>query len=400
MDGLRSASKKVFQLLCLIGLIFQIIMISSKYFEYKTNSRLRATFFTNIRVPNVIICFRYSDILDYRKLNEETGLNLNRSERQVYLIMSQVTVGQILQYTPAETELLQSITYRINNSYRVYNLKGSETKSLVKISKFYQQESICYSLQFNNSHRTIEFIKTANAPSSTGFLYHLKIGDAFNGSDVIQVSLSKGVYEIDSIIYSPVFFRLKNYVKRKESFTEAALTFAWYRIERLPIPWDTNCDIEVYPGDSKCWIPCLEKGLSDFGVDRLPFYTRYFDPIDRKPLSHIDLQNETLDRAFVEMGYDLCRKCWTTPCSEEFATTTLIHKSLFARQQEFSIKIMAPEEPDIDIMAEKSLSFEEFVIYISSCVGIWFGISINQLDPFKAMRRWNSCGSGKHSDGI
>src|SRR5207302_906477 len=63
----------LYRVLCLVGLSFQLYEVLKLYLEYNTVSDIEISVPVKLTPPDVSICIRYVDIVDYNLLFQEKG---------------------------------------------------------------------------------------------------------------------------------------------------------------------------------------------------------------------------------------------------------------------------------------------------------------------------------------
>lgn len=79
---------------------------------------------------------------------------------------------------------------------------------------------------------------------------------------------------------------------------------------------------------------------------------------------------------------DICSKiCNQKACKETFSVTD-VSSSEYLQNGLISIGSSCSNKPVVTIEYLPRITFMEFVMYISSSLGIWFGISVLSINPF------------------
>ena len=377
-----------FRLACLCGLLMQIFSISVKFFAYTTIARLETDVgnkpFTS---PDFILCLPYTDLLDYERIQRETGLRADRrSDHELMLLTSRLTVAQLLKYTPPADALTNWIRYRVNTSLLIQTASNqSAVRRLMDVDKFLLQEFMCYNSKRRDTDRlSFAVQRVGSALHDSHLVYEVRVGHAMRAASRYRLVLTTGRFDYLSMVYCPVVERLSHDASLR--FTSASFAFTRFDMHLLPVPWDTACLTEEYVTDDVCWFPCLADAISQqTGLDRVSFNTRSSRPMARRVLSLHDLRNESVDQAFVRANMETCSRCFYHVCHKRFTSTVLHHTSLAVAEHEFAVRILSPAEPQVSVFTEKLLSPEEYLIFLTSCFGVWFGLSLASLNPFSSL---------------
>jgi len=158
----------------------------------------------------------------------------------------------------------------------------------------------------------------------------------------------------------------------------------WIKIHLQPYPYDTDCSHGN--GRFYCMRYCIKQKL--LKINRVPFteITRECElPFigHLYPVRPIDITNNTI-QDFVYDSETSCEKeCRQRPCQLFFTRTVL--SCFLDKRFNYSTRIKANchDKPVTEIITVVNFDLFQLIIYVSSCFGIWFGISIISLDPTK-----------------
>lgn len=140
----------------------------------------------------------------------------------------------------------------------------------------------------------------------------------------------------------------------------------------LPAPFPSNCfNYPLYDGQRTCVKQCTMK-RAQLTFNKVPFNQIIVEPLNFKHISHWDTQNETLSRQ-LNMIEDFCRlKCPKWNCYVTHAITN--HE--IAPSNDLTISVFMSSLPSISIRNLIKIRFSEALIYVLSCLGTWYGVSI------------------------
>ena len=158
----------------------------------------------------------------------------------------------------------------------------------------------------------------------------------------------------------------------------------------LPIPYDTEC-IEYEPMGFKNANDCMAKCLttkSMVAFNKMPFSVILNDTLQndgQKEVSVNDLMNQTVSRTYVEIEHECVNQCNNPDCEFDISMTTVNYDQFEGDSIKFEIGV--PKEPLFNLRYYAATSLEEFILYSSSIVSIWFGFSIMSFNPFGVAKR-------------
>lgn len=393
----------VFLLFCLGGCVYQVITISIDYGQYITTSRVQRWVPTEHQAPNIAVCMRYTDVLDAGRLREEKGLDLDLAQGNETIMQeltAKLTIADLFEFTPPIDKIFSGCDYRKRGSSLVVSEDGNQCNRIYNVSKFYLQEFICYRFGLTDSPK-YNFDAISSSLYFSGMLYQLRLNRTiFRSLEILKLIAFYGDYPSFSAKLAKsthADFDQQTNLSYYNSFT---VTFTLYETQLLPRPYDTNCnDSDTWTGQdigsAICLQNCLLQALSK--IKRTPFSGIISDPLKLSHFSGLDFEDPDKRKLF-ENENSACRQ----PCSyrecEFYYTTTDVLKER-GSQKELWVKVMITYVPAVKINTDARTSFSEYLIYVCSCLGTWFGLSIRHLNPFggpatkaykRNRRKWKS----------
>lgn len=211
--------------------------------------------------------------------------------------------------------------------------------------------------------------------------------------------------------------QMKNYYRFQ-------MTYNTLQIERLPSPYDTNCldykeeagifsaiecrnvcllnrtlsRIKKIPFSITVWnateiyLSYIESGEFtpevDFAIDfyatRQEFYSSL---MNFKHLSNLDMAKADISDRMVAIEDECNRECFRPDCYETLTMTKVYYdypeKEESVEKIPLTFEVMVPTKPSIRIIHGVKMSLTEYLVSVLSCFGIWFGLSVLSVNPFK-----------------
>ena len=158
----------------------------------------------------------------------------------------------------------------------------------------------------------------------------------------------------------------------------------------LPAPFETDC-IDYKPLGFLNAHDCMEKCLKSRTIesfDKMPFsviLNDTFENTNKKEVSLNDLMNETNSRTYVQIERECTEKCHRSDCQFDISMTTVNYDEFTGNSIKFEIGV--PKQPLFVLEYNEDTSLEEFIIYSSSIVSVWFGFCIMSFNPFDTIRK-------------
>lgn len=149
----------------------------------------------------------------------------------------------------------------------------------------------------------------------------------------------------------------------------------------LPPPFATQCsDYQNNNGSRKsCFNDCIDREVQKtFG--KVPFNVPRVQSCDLRPVNGEDISNVTFTK-ILDALEDRCDIfCSRMTCIDHFYTTSLQKEE----KDEFgvvSLQVTAPKAAEITVTNTPTLTFTDFFVYVTSCFGTWFGLSVLSFQP-------------------
>ena len=152
-----------------------------------------------------------------------------------------------------------------------------------------------------------------------------------------------------------------------------------YSIKSLPKPYDTNCVKEEEKEYALCHRKCNIAAFERHGYFPSNEYT--IRPLQMKHLNQEALRNKTLV-GDIKLESEAClKKCSRKGCSYWYSVTG-VESFSYLNNHTIELGSTCSNRPAVDIQFQRKITIMEFVMYVSSSLGIWFGISILSINPF------------------
>ena len=358
----------VFVFLSACGFGFQVYDLASSYFSYTTRTSVDIAMPLRLVTPDVSVCIKYRDI--YRG-----ALNV-----------SNVTIADIFDGTPDPLSLLSLCIHRYVNSYEAKIVNGTAAcNELFKIGKFYFAQYVCYRFEKviadtkdREGYQRFAFQNIANSLIYQGMFYGLFIDKSvIEGADLFKVAVhAHASWPNEAIAAAPNFNRFSDDVAR---YNLVRAFYSTIEIIRMPPPYDTQCMVYPY-GWKGCENICVREGTIEI-FNKVPFTTIESEAMDIGHIGNamIAQKNNTLALDALE---EKCQKvCHRAECNSLFFTTSIL-KEERSSYDLFAVLVQAPITPRVKVTRTPSSTMTDFLVYITSCVGTWFGISAMSLNPF------------------
>ena len=160
-----------------------------------------------------------------------------------------------------------------------------------------------------------------------------------------------------------------------------SITYYYVDIVRLPPPYPAKC--MIYAGmDHKIedQYSCLDVCIINATIAKLrkvPFTQVVTERYDLHHVTVSDIRNQTFWNALYALEQECTEKCKRPDCRNIFMATDVASSAF----RTFRLIVNVPNEPSYDIEFLPGFTFLSVLIYITSSVSTWLGLSIVGMNP-------------------
>ena len=380
----------VFKIFCLVGFLYQVTDISIEYFAYRTSTKVALQLENKFINPAIVICSRYTDIIDrsnYKKYGIHSKARYITSEHLTD--MSKLTIKDIFELTPHTNKTIIGCQFR-TNVYNMDSYNRDQCYSMFQVTKYQEGAFICYQFQTRIPDNQFNCEQVALSFHSYNELYGIQLHPRFLLSNRIKLISFIPDVGSDSLFNLPIISRrfyspLVRYGSGSPDSSIAnyiALSGEIYSIIRLKKPYDTACRRNHKDTEYVCRKMCNIASFKRHGI--FPPNELTTDPL---PLKHsktvVTSLNTTLLRDIKMRNQKCMRACKGHSMCEDWYTVTLANLSPVRYFDTISISSVCSKRPAVIVQYLPKVVLIDFIMYISSSFGIWFGFSILSINPFK-----------------
>lgn len=196
----------------LVGLIWQVILITKLYLSYDVVTMTEIKIPYNVHPVAIIYCPFLPWIMDMKKMNEivterklDFVLPTDLSELDVENLITFLTAQDFFDLTPSERDIrIFKCRYRIPKSYLT---NDDECEPRFNVTRYLRSQYMCYRIKINmemfdvqpelmgNVNRWYSFHEVKNTISHPGLLYEVNFdGTRFKSASFFALSLYNNVY--------------------------------------------------------------------------------------------------------------------------------------------------------------------------------------------------------------
>lgn len=345
-----------------------MVHISDQYGRYTTVSRFSRRVPDLMPPPNIAICLRYVDVLNYSLIptsNSEEGEQLP-------------TITDIMTYSPNPEQMVTGCQYRKPKSEVYYKATGPECLKIFMITKFYLEEFICYKIE-QVDQELLSFEGISQSLSEPGVIYDIIFDRTIMKSSRMKIIVFYGIYPIFSKRLSNTFDVMLRENSTSLYHNTFLASFSFFDVLLLPPPYDTGCNSSLDEGLDECYLKCMDVALKP--LNRTPFSILTWKPA---PKIHFQIDDfKYPDRMSL---FDVKDKDCRAPCSNNYCYLNYSVTEIELERgnaSELRVQAVIATQPTVIIQTDAKLNFLEYLIYATSCLGIWFGLAMTDFDIFE-----------------
>lgn len=255
----RAIGSLIVRFVCIMGFVWQVTNVSNSFFQYKTTSKVLLNSRETRILPQIQLCFTYSDILQIERLNRLLGTSYVRTNdpMAVKRMQSNLTIAQILRSVPSHNESIASCTFRDpQDGLLMLERQGNNCLSFFLVRRYYIQSYVCYIISFTQKTDSFSGKQVANSLHQPGVLYGVALRPGFSGADLISVTLFFGIFPMISRQYSVLVKRLKDFDSMEPRNNVFVFGYSLNKVKLLPAPFDTMCSLSTTDESAN---HCMEK---------------------------------------------------------------------------------------------------------------------------------------------
>ena len=238
------------------------------------------------------------------------------------------------------------------------------------------QEYLCYYIKLRKQ-RYLKFDAVQSALRFERVVYNFIIRKPLSHFKKIRLTLTNGGLPHRGRAFSPAFY------KEREERMSANVHCLNHTINSLGYPYDPFACEHYVNEHYQCYDACLRKAVVQ-KLHRLPYTLFLRDKEKMSLISFSMMTDESISRGFSKMS-DICyKKCPMYSCRYSYcitlarATTTLEHgvESLNISEYGTTVRVETTGQPDVSVSYQPKLPLLDFIIFILSSLGTWFGLVI------------------------
>lgn len=375
-------------LIAAVGLTVQVINISDRYFRFKTTTTITIDNPLSIQIPSLSTCWDLEETLNATQINLETNISYPTPEQIEddwylwYNATQHMVIEDFFKFTPSNTSILNRNTgcnarYPGKLAIEFPDPTAEECHEMFDIRKYIHRSMMCYLFTLKTTGQDLYAEEYSLSPESSGLIYRVNLNEKIFG-DVDFYSMFLHGNETSKLYDS--MFSPKRYYFLTPNVTYDLLnidiTFSSVTKTNLKSPYDTGCnDIPGYSSSAEYFFAQLrDKVMKEMGY--VDSFTAIRENYPYPLLSVVDFKNKSLGLPNVRDIAPFCK-------SHYYVSRTMIGSG-----KQMKVGIFWPEDNSITVNHIADQALIDYIIYICSSIGIWFGLSFCSLiDLFNGVKK-------------
>lgn len=333
-------------LVCLIGLTWQICLITIEYQRYDVITLVSLKTPSIVKPPAIAACFFLEEI------------------REIKDKFRNLTAEQIFNWLPKEDEIVSELYRHKENSYEIIRL--SKKSPDIKIRRFIKQLCVCYGFSLSDKI-DIRF-------------YHLR--NTYDDPTIFRAALNTNNINTKFVYYFTYDSSMPDWGLSsppvdqiiKNSTREITLDYQAFETRRLPPPYVTKCiHYKQFNFDSisHCFDECMIKNsIAQFG--KIPFSI-----LTNRSFSYpLINENDSKDGELVKLIMSLESKCRHL-CSGNDCITNLYSHAVnsLSPSDKITFSLYGSKAPTITTISLPAHVLLDCITFILSYMSFWLGLS-------------------------
>ncbi|KAI1304221.1 hypothetical protein HDE_01921 [Halotydeus destructor] len=381
----------LFLCVCAAGFAFQVGELSGEYFSYETMTRIATDILRFTYAPDVHICPKTSQMFNITAYNEaKNSTVLTRIENidETQIFQSMMTVADLFAYTPSSMDMIDNCMVRRphSNGFTVYD--RNYCNNMFYVTKYFTMEYICYQVQLIplKDDMSYDTNRIGFALNYQGTFYYFTLADQWKTllNDLKIMSIERGAYIDKSLPVSMLISR--GYQKGNSMYNLFFARNSRVRYVRMPPPYKSMCRDYIKDGlrsSLGCSNECMRiRSLKHFGM--FWYGSQAYSPLPERPLSANDFKNVTYRRVFAVIYNECHDMCRQNECNITWSLTSVNQRK---SGEGLRFSAVMGSQPSFTVEHEPKLTMENYLIFIMSCIGSWFGLSVLSFNPMNLKQR-------------
>lgn len=364
-------------IVCSFGCLIQLYDISRRYFAFDVKTSVAISIVKSIKLPQVSRCWALKEVLNYNSIRSQKNVTFDTPEysggfESFFKVLDQLTVEEIFQNVPKNDEVIQGCMFRLPNLPTFSEIDPNNCNRHFHIESYLLGEKICYMVKYRDKFhhdRESNILRNSLSPNFPGLIYRLTYSNEFLKPECFAATIHS---TRSSKLFDAVFSPEKYFTLWKNDSLSIDVSFFPVTTFALEPPYTTMCRKIEYNSGAEILLDRARKTMinkfgkvhtmtpvfhSDKNLSKYNILSTKFLR-DRNVSNYFNNIMEPIERAF--------NVCYI----EYHVTRTVAHSTVQPK-----LSVFWPQDPKIDIRNLPEFDLTDFIVYVCSSIGIWFGLS-------------------------
>ena len=377
-------------MICVLGLITHLSLITIKYFDYETTTAVYLQFRDSVESPALSVCFRYIELLDHDWAISRFGRKLlDGSTSHTEAIARNITLAEIFDHTPSVDDILIEGRTRDETTYRVEQLKSpASVQRKFQVWRFFSQDWLCYRVQ--TRHNGIYSYGQVATSVNPGMLFQFGFDGLLFNRTIYLAPILHRINELPckSIYFAPIINHISDYQlnfyrvineKVENHFLERPYASDWVDHHGMRRTSIGKCVTQLTI-DRFRMVPYAEVQLES---------KIYFNTATNILHPHTIADNQTLRSEFEKIR-DHCHQLYRNiDCHTTTYLSHVVSREERKSPKSISFRVYQSKTPTYLTIHQPMEDFFSFGLMALSCFGVWLGLSLADFNPIHLMNLFN-----------
>lgn len=358
-------------------MIYQIINISERYFKFETTTTVKMSNPVNIQLPSISVCWNLIDILNKSALYVDTGIRLTSNfDLEFWRTVENISISDYFKYTPANDTVLHErigCSFRNSKSFALHQPRpsASDCYRVYNITKYIHRSMMCYLISWREEQPRVFVEEYALAPDMAGmiqrFFFDAKLFETvqYYSAYVHGPGTSK--------LFDSMFTPKRHHNRNSSGILVVDMTYSSVETTFLPAPYATKCrTVPGYESRTHLFFSDVRKKIIQ-KLKHIDSFTAIYKTSSYPLLEMSSLTNKTQ------------LKILNGIIENEEISPLFCHDNYYVSRQTIgsgdyvTIGVNWPEDYFTEIDHSPGQLLIDYIVYICSSIGIWFGFSFCSL---------------------
>ena len=364
--------------MCAGGVLWQLIVISELYFQYKVSTT------TNVFTPETLnplamtLCVQIAHVADLERVKQDFKITTLPNDAYGDVDFKNWTLRQLFDYTPSSDTILVKFFYKTKNAAELIEVSSNVNRH-IEVVKFLQRVYVCYKITLKDD-QPIKYREISVTSTWQFQVKKLVFNESVMNSKAIKVMLGN----VNHLPYKEMIstkYNIRSLDSSGHLYTSKHMTIEKHLLER---PFETQCIEYITIGfhdQHHCIEECVAAHIFK-SFRKVSLLSPVIEASSLKPLTLEDLRDKAMSVNVSKMQ-EFCQtvQCRNIECHDEEIVTSTDSGTTYENTSQTVWEHQVTSQISFKITSRPTLSFVEFFIYVLGTISTWFGLSVITCNP-------------------